>query len=92
LFLDVLGEGIEAYACGPEDESCWESVSGYFSGVGVSCFVVYFISFNFGDAGVCDDVDIIVFEFTFCVVGDFLVVRVEDVRLTLHDMNGDFFS
>jgi len=88
----VLGEGIEGYACGPEDESSWEVVGAYFSGVGVFLLVVYFVFFDFGDAGVCDDVDVVVSEFTFCIIGDFLVVGVEDVRLTLYDMNGDLFS
>jgi hypothetical protein len=92
LFLDALGKRVECDACGPEDEACGESMLCYFSCVGVFGLVVYFIFFDFGDAGICDDVDFVVGEFTFCVVGDFLVVGVEDMRLTLNNVDGNLFS
>lgn len=92
VFFYALSERIKCDTCRPENETCGESVSGYFAGVEIFFLIVNLIFFDFGDSGVGNDIDVIVGEFTFCVVGDFLVVRIEDVGLTLHDMNRDLFS
>ena len=91
MFFDFLRNGVEGYAGGPDDESRGEFMFSDVAGP-VFCAVPDSIFGDFGDAGIGDDVDFVVLEFTFCVVADFLVVGVEDVRLTLYDMNGDLFS
>ena len=90
LIFDFLGDGIESYAGGPDDETGGEFVFCDCSG-GVFGGVVDSVFGDFADAGVGDDIDFVVAEFTFCVVTYLLVICVENVRLRLDDMDGDLF-